>query len=1204
MAGLIYYNNGNSWRYENEGTTQGLKVSGTTVTGLASTKSKTGTAFWQTNRVSTFPIPATKELWVKFDLYYNNAQWRAYDRLNGNDTGIGIYHTSQGLIAYINGPTSYLLKPQNPFTTNNKLYTVLLHMVSDAENGLLECWVNGEKYYSEDYASEGLIYKGNVENGANFENFYLQTPNANNLFSNVIISNERIGLGENVINYGLTSVLDFDLQREITTWRYENYGTADLLTVAGTTVALNKNQSRYYSGFYQPQRIKCFDIPATKEIWIKCDINVVSNISSSRIRIYNAPNKNTVNGWSTYGGSLTTSYCYWVNGTSYDGGYRILRNDEGDGKQPFLLHMKSGVTDGFLEFYFLSKTNSTYRSFTGNVNNGNDFDNVFIQMDGTNIQVSDLIISSTEVRINEHCKMPLTVLSDTTRSLGKSYEILFDVERQILNASHDGVIALDFHLNRIISKQYEIDFDITREVNVWRYDNYGTADLLSVPGTTIALRKTQSLYYSGFQATASRQNYFGIPNTKEIWIKFDLYFGANYQTLFVGSLDGENPSQVRLNCCGTNSDYHRMIFTFGNRVVDDQSNQLYSQTLYRVLVHMKSDATNGKIELFLSDSYNLSYTGNVNDGNDFANVYIQASNYNSITTYPYVSNVIISNGEIRLDENCKMPLNNSFDAIRSIANAFTFEVAMLRDIANAFAFEVAMLRDIVLSQSFLLDTLRYLQNVLYIDVDVCRIVKMSLEINYDTVRTMPHSVMLSIIEQAGEITPGSGVPTTENDTGGLQSIEISIAEQELTDRVSFTGTLPMQIFDQIKGQYLDYEYNMRIESRHQQGALYTYNCCSDIDEILYKQLDYHIPATEIIYIDASGNEMSHINPQEEGVPIARASKHIIKIAETLGKQPVMQFDDFKSTVDIEAGGVTYNDLIRDIFGWTGRLPHKKINCYLRGDRLYVVQRGHEANVIDLTATDHTVPVVNEELIRTTWGSSIWSKNEVKSTFIGGQWFHTEYHPKETSQNNNKYEYDNDGLITYTRKEGKEQGSFTETHYYYDTLENGKKILTKEETEIWEGNSVVDRQTVWHEYLDQGQTHVMAENEDGDYLGSVVGQSKGDDRPRKSPFDSQDYWTAVYKPGKQQRTLYGLSLIDTSFPVYGDDKLEEITQAIIQLNRKIQETITFDVYNYNHIIDFNDRILFNGNAYHLVNNTAVKTPRIVNKQTVSFVRWLL
>ena len=184
-----------TWRYENYGTADLLKVPGTTVTGLNETKSKTGSAFWQTNRVATFPILATKELWVKFDIYYGNAQWRAYDRLNGNDTGIGIYQTSQGLISYINGPTSYLLKPQNPFT-KSKLYTVLLHMISDAENGLIECWVDGEKYYSEDFASEGLIYKGNVENGADFENFYLQTPNANNLFSNVIISNARIGFIE------------------------------------------------------------------------------------------------------------------------------------------------------------------------------------------------------------------------------------------------------------------------------------------------------------------------------------------------------------------------------------------------------------------------------------------------------------------------------------------------------------------------------------------------------------------------------------------------------------------------------------------------------------------------------------------------------------------------------------------------------------------------------------------------------------------------------------------------------------------------------------------------------------------------------------------------------------------------------------------------------------------------------------------------
>ena len=102
-------------------------------------------------------------------------------------------------------------------------------------------------------------------------------------------------------------------------------------------------------------------------------------------------------------------------------------------------------------------------------------------------------------------------------------------------------IGLTDNCKLAVSSSYEVERYLTHmwDGDTWRYENYGVAFLLNVVGTTVELAKSQSKYCSGFQTTASRQNYFGIPNTKEIWIKFDLYFGANYQTLFVGSLDDE-----------------------------------------------------------------------------------------------------------------------------------------------------------------------------------------------------------------------------------------------------------------------------------------------------------------------------------------------------------------------------------------------------------------------------------------------------------------------------------------------------------------------------------------------------------------------------------------------------------------------------------------------------------------------------------------
>ena len=98
------------------------------------------------------------------------------------------------------------------------------------------------------------------------------------------------------------------------------------------------------------------------------------------------------------------------------------------------------------------------------------------------------------------------------------------------------------------------------------------------------------------------------------------------------------------------------------------------------------------------------------------------------------------------------------------------------------------------------------------------------------------------------------------------------------------------------------------------------------------------------------------------------------------------------------------------------------------------------------------------------------------------------------------------------------------------------------------------------------------------------------------------WTEKTPAEKESVTLSGIALYDSSFPVSGAEKLIELTAALKWLNRKTQETISMDIYDYPHVIDFNDRIIFNGATYFLESNTVVKTPRIVNKQSVQLVRW--
>ena len=93
------------------------------------------------------------------------------------------------------------------------------------------------------------------------------------------------------------------------------------------------------------------------------------------------------------------------------------------------------------------------------------------------------------------------------------------------------------------------------------------------------------------------------------------------------------------------------------------------------------------------------------------------------------------------------------------------------------------------------------------------------------------------------------------------------------------------------------------------------------------------------------------------------------------------------------------------------------------------------------------------------------------------------------------------------------------------------------------------------------------------------------------------------------TLPYSSLIDTEFPVVGSEYLQTLTREIEWLNRKTQETVTVEIRariqngvpDIDHIVDFTERIRFEGHEYFLQSNTVELTPRLL-RQTIKMVRW--
>ena len=171
---------------------------------------------------------------------------------------------------------------------------------------------------------------------------------------------------------------------------------------------------------------------------------------------------------------------------------------------------------------------------------------------------------------------------------------------------------------------------------------------------------------------------------------------------------------------------------------------------------MVSDSTNGLVEVWSNGEKLGSYTGNVYNGDNFANIYLQSDGNGT-----YFSNVIISNSQIGLNENCRVPIVDRLDTLRYVFRTFEHELFL------------DTLRNVLCSQIIDNDIIRDIRPKINVDNDICRNIIKTVNINFDMVRTMPHVVNYSVVENQYE------EPTSEYDTFGIESIEIQIADLQI-----------------------------------------------------------------------------------------------------------------------------------------------------------------------------------------------------------------------------------------------------------------------------------------------------------------------------------------------------------------------------------------------------------------------------------------
>ena len=444
---------------------------------------------------------------------------------------------------------------------------------------------------------------------------------------------------------------------------------------------------------------------------------------------------------------------------------------------------------------------------------------------------------------------------------------------------------------------------------------------------------------------------------------------------------------------------------------------------------------------------------------------------------------------------------------------------------------------------------------------------------------------------------------------GIRSFSVTLGELSLSDNIQLETVNPLPIGACVEGRVMDYAFRFLVEETSQRGIVQSVKGTYSRDVLLYTPIH--------IYVER-----------------AKVSRYAAEIAAALGLRLHRLTDDFIPSQNFEGSGMTYHDFISALFGWTAKLPQRQINVFIRGDTLHIIQRGMEESVVNITNWPHAQPTIERKLLRSVWHSShndstgahneedtvpvpftgTISFKEISRTYSNG------FLVRETNENGySTYTYDGEYLAE--KRTHNVDGSTSRTDYAYastgrdvylfkewerttEAVNDGKKH-TEYDWEDWSNEKGTERIT-YHAPLGYGW-YATTVYVDGALEGSSLSQGKPGGKA--SQFTVEQSNLSLGASYASDDELPYSSLIDTEFPVVGTDYLRALTREIEWINRKTQETITVEIRarirsgvpDIDHIVDFTERIRFEGHEYFLQSNMVELTPRLL-RQTIKMVRW--
>ena len=493
-----------------------------------------------------------------------------------------------------------------------------------------------------------------------------------------------------------------------------------------------------------------------------------------------------------------------------------------------------------------------------------------------------------------------------------------------------------------------------------------------------------------------------------------------------------------------------------------------------------------------------------------------------------------------------------------------------------------------------------------------RTVVAQVRVRFDTLIRIPH--VLEYVKQPRSRRNKRAVSQIADNfcAHGIRSFAVTLGEMTLSDSFQMETARPLAIGDAVRGQLLDYRFSFLVEETLQRDLLQTVKGTYSKDATLYSAIRIFVKE-------------------------AQASGYAQSIVAALGVHLHWACDDFTPSQNFEDSGMTYQDFISALFGWTAKLPQRQVNVFIREDTLHIVQRGKEESVLDITDWPHSRPTVEHRLVRSLWHSghasetagNAYNEEDTEPVPFTGtiSWeemsrtYHNGFLTSETNEKGmTRYTYHGEYLTS--KQTHNKDGSTSRTEYTYaeterdvylvkewerttEPINDGKKHTEYDWTD-WNNERGTERLT-YHAPLGYGW-YATTVYVDGNLEGSTLSQGKPGGKASRFTVEQSNLSLGSSYSRDEEDTPF-TSLIDTEFPVKGEAYLKELTQAILWLNRKTQETVTLEVYaniqdgvqDVGHIVDFTERIKFEGQEYFLQSNAVELTPRSL-KQTIKMTRW--